>query len=66
MNEPKKLPVVRIGSKQYFIDERLGELRNVLNPHETKVLTCRDCGDSGVCEFAFDPYNTEGDCFMMK
>lgn len=30
----RELPVVRIGRKRYFVDERFGQLRNVKNPHD--------------------------------
>ena len=29
-------------------------------------LTCEDCLSNGECEFAFDPYNTDGDCLAEK
>jgi len=29
-------------------------------------LTCIDCEGNEDCEFAFDPYNTDGDCLRMK
>ena len=28
------LPTVKVGKKTYFIDERLGQIRNVNNPHD--------------------------------
>ena len=31
---PRVLPIVEFGGKRYFMDERLGEYRNVENPHE--------------------------------
>jgi hypothetical protein len=33
--------------------------------HELK-FTCADCKDADTCDFAFDPYNTNGDCLAMK
>lgn len=32
------LPIVKIGRKEYFIDERLGELRNVKNPFDKESI----------------------------
>jgi hypothetical protein len=32
------LPIVRIGKKQYFIDERLNELRNIRNPNDREKM----------------------------
>ena len=31
-----------------------------------KKLTCESCDDINQCEYANDPYNTNGDCLMMK
>ena len=28
--------------------------------------TCVYCKDYHTCNFAFDPYNTEGDCLLIK
>lgn len=30
------------------------------------VLTCDTCSDAPVCEYAFDLYNTDGDCLASK
>jgi hypothetical protein len=29
-------------------------------------FTCDDCVDKRICTLAFDLYNTDGDCLMMK
>ncbi len=29
-------------------------------------ITCTNCPDNDVCEFAFDGYNTDGDCLADK
>jgi len=31
---PRVLPIVEIGRKHYFVDERLRQLRNVKDPHD--------------------------------
>lgn len=61
-----RLPTVQIGDNEYFIDDRLGELRNVNNPHDVKSLTCNGCDQRPICEYVNDPYNTGGDCLAMK
>ncbi|OGC62487.1 hypothetical protein A2264_01125 [candidate division WWE3 bacterium RIFOXYA2_FULL_46_9] len=33
--QPRVLPIVKIGRAWYFVDERLRQLRNVENPHDT-------------------------------
>lgn len=35
---PRVLPIVKIGHKWYFVDERLGEYRNVLDPSDRLPL----------------------------
>gem|GEM_PF-4086041 len=30
------------------------------------VLTCDTCSDAPTCEYAFDLYNTDGDCLASK
>lgn len=30
------------------------------------AMTCRECGSRHDCEFAWDWYNTNGDCLAMK
>lgn len=31
---PRRLPIVEIDGKEFFKDERLGEYRNIENPHD--------------------------------
>jgi hypothetical protein len=66
MNVAKELNKLTIGGEEYYFDLRLKELRNVNNPHDVKPLTCRDCPEEEICPLAYDPYNTDGDCLMMK
>lgn len=34
--------------------------------HTYKYITCDNCDINAVCIYAFDPYNTDGDCLGMK
>jgi hypothetical protein len=34
-----QLKIVKLGNKKYFLDVRLKELRNILNPHDFIQLT---------------------------
>lgn len=34
----RELPKIKIGRKTYFVDERLNEIRNVNNPHDSEKL----------------------------
>lgn len=61
-----RLPTVKIGDKNYFVDSRLGELRNVDNPHDIKVLTCRDCIQADFCNHVNEPHNIDGNCVIDK
>lgn len=62
----RELDKVKVGNNEYYIDEKIGELRNVDNPHDIKPLTCKDCYEKEVCPFAYDPDNIDGECLMMK
>jgi len=35
---PRVLPIVKVGRKWFFVDERLREMRNVRNPHDVLPL----------------------------
>ncbi len=35
----RKLPEIKIGNKKYYIDKRLGEIRNVKNPHDAETVS---------------------------
>lgn len=41
------------------------ELRQVCGA-KPQTITCQDCGLNGTCEFAWDHYNTDGDCLAEK
>lgn len=31
-----------------------------------EMLTCFSCKYAGTCQYAYDPYNTDGDCLASK
>lgn len=33
---------------------------------EKEYMTCHRCSEKDVCEYAWDPYNTDGDCLASK
>ena len=35
---PRRLPIVEHEGKEWFLDERLGQIRNIHNPHDYKDL----------------------------
>lgn len=48
-------------------DEELAALRaEVVEVWGIKKFTCDDCPAKRTCEFAFDTYNTDGDCLAEK
>jgi hypothetical protein len=38
----------------------------ILGQTEDVAFTCDDCGAAATCEYAFDLYNTDGDCLAEK
>jgi len=61
-----ELNKITIADVTYFVDCRLWELRDVNNPHNVRVMTCKDCSIRRVCPLAGDPYNLDGECLMEK
>lgn len=48
-------------------EKRLVELTRLRTGTWTpSVVTCDGCGAAASCEFAYDPYNTDGDCLAEK
>lgn len=50
-----------------YLEEKVVELLNqkgIVRAGGTS--TCDHCADNNNCEFAFDPYNTDGDCLAIK
>jgi hypothetical protein len=35
----RQLPIIQIGRKSYFVDQRLNEIRNIKNPHDKKDIS---------------------------
>jgi hypothetical protein len=45
----------------------IADIKEATEPHYTDPeLTCYTCNKSDKCDFRDDPYNTDGDCLMMK
>lgn len=40
--------------------------RDDMQDAEKIIFTCDDCGANDNCEYAFDLYNTDGDCLAEK
>jgi hypothetical protein len=45
---------------------RLEIFQRTGNRADNRKITCEDCLDNDNCEFAFDHYNTDGDCLAIK
>ena len=41
-------------------------VKELFTEKKRKESTCSSCGDNKTCEFAFDGYNTNGDCLAIK
>lgn len=50
-------------ANQLIADFRLHVRDRDLQP---KDITCVDCPDNDKCEWAWDLYNTDGDCLALK
>jgi hypothetical protein len=50
----------------HAMEEQAGLPPTKLDDTPLERLTCADCPHIEVCEWAFDPYNTDGDCLAMK
>ena len=37
-----------------------------IKPIDDERFTCNKCADKDDCEYAFDEYNTNGDCLKVK
>jgi hypothetical protein len=44
-------------------DERLILINLAVEPTE---CTCSECNDNEYCKYVFDPYNSYGDCLIVK
>lgn len=47
-------------------EENAARRANVVKEWDIAKFSCDECGASKTCEFAFDPYNTNGDCLAEK
>ncbi len=48
-------------------DQQVAELRADVSKHfGVGSFTCDDCPSRRTCEWAFDVYNTDGDCLAEK
>jgi hypothetical protein len=58
-------PVFSLGVPPENEEPQEGDVERYENiPKED--TTCFRCPDSGTCKYAFDPYNTDGDCLADK
>lgn len=75
---PLKLHITVEGNKATYIDGSIGDVRDLykwtfeqVEPIEAyevdpETTTCYNCENKDICKYAFDPYNTEGDCLANK
>lgn len=48
-------------------DAELADIRSgVVAMFDIESFTCDDCSARKTCDFAFDSYNTDGDCLAEK
>ncbi len=59
----KTMPVLRY-VKVLEKSKKVGKYREVA--YVRPNYTCDDCNSVDDCEFAYDLYNTDGDCLQLK
>lgn len=60
MARPTKKQQEMLDRPDYKSDMREYEITTI------KRFTCFNCDSSPTCEFAYDLYNTDGDCLALK
>lgn len=75
---PLKLSITVKGNKATYYDGGVGDVQDLRNwtfkrvepvdgrAPNPEATTCYTCGDKDICKYAFDLYNTNGDCLAMK
>jgi len=51
---------------QKIKDQGLLHFKESILSFDSRNYTCDDCEDRNTCEFAYDSYNTNGDCLALK
>lgn len=51
---------------QMIKDQGLLHFKESILSFDSRNYTCDDCTDADQCEFAYDSYNTNGDCLALK
>lgn len=46
--------------------EQAARRANVAKEFEISEFSCDHCSAAKTCDYAFDPYNTDGDCLAEK
>jgi len=53
--------------EQVFTKEAVEQMvKDELTVPTKERMTCTTCADNQTCEFAWDLYNTDGDCLAVK
>lgn len=63
--KPPLTPEQIVALKRSLVKQFAGTLMEPFYKEDT-VFTCDDCPSNGGCEYAFDGYNTDGDCLAIK
>lgn len=53
--------------EQVFTPERVIQMQaDGIRVPTKEEMTCTKCSDVGICGYAWDLYNTDGECLVMK
>lgn len=53
--------------EELFTEEAIRQMADSgISVPSKESMTCSKCSESGTCEFAWDLYNTDGDCLASK
>lgn len=69
MTKQTSTPIVPLESPRQRAERQREALRESWGIHWSPihpVTTCDGCSDAGRCPYAFDDYNTDGDCLASK
>lgn len=66
MNQPDPVPIPPEAAKDLANRVRHELMMITGRPYVNTTVTCEKCWHNAVCEFAWDHYNTNGDCLAIK
>lgn len=50
---------------EQYLSEEMEDFIDAFDMND-RACTCYDCEDRMLCQYAYDPYNSNGDCLAVK